>query len=251
MNSFIHSQFNRLKLRLGLSRPHFDPRTTSSKSTSKTDGVDTIPIASLYTILGHKKIDIRLAIQPQEDGTLPTNEIMALLAVAILSSPKAVLEIGTFMGNTTQQLAINLPDAIIHTVDLPLDFNPINDLHAEIKKDDFHLIAKRDVGRDYRGTIVQTQIRQYYSDTAIWDFSNAKGASFFFIDGSHTYEYCKNDSERCYELCQGNGVFLWHDCDEAHPGVLRTILEWRHLGRNIIRIEGTSIAYWANTKTCT
>src|SRR2546430_16723031 len=37
--------------------------------------------------------------------------------------PRAVLEIGTYFGSTTYNLAVNLPDAIIHTADLPPDFS--------------------------------------------------------------------------------------------------------------------------------
>jgi len=80
-------------------------------------------------------------------------------------------------------------------------------------------------------------IQQHWGATANWDFSLARGASFFFIDGSHTYAYVKNDSEKCLALCQGKGVFLWHDCETEHHGVLKFLVKWIKKGRNIIRIE--------------
>ena len=209
-------------------------------------GTKAIPVSSLDEILGATKAQIHLTIQRYEDGILPSNQAMALLAIAVASAPKVALEIGTFMGHTTRQLAMNLPEAMIHSVDLPLDFKPEQDNVVEKKKDDFHLIARRQVGREYRGTPYESRIRQHFIDTAIWDFKAADGASLFFIDGSHTYDYCKNDSDRCFELCRGKGVFLWHDCDDTHPGVVKALLEWRALGRNIVRIEGTPIAYWKN-----
>jgi hypothetical protein len=85
---------------------------------------------------------------------------------------------------------------------------------------------------------------QHFGDTAEMDFSRFGRPAFFFIDGSHTYEYCKNDSEKCLAICPGGGTFLWHDCDMTHPGVVRFIAEWRNLGRNIVRIQGTVLAYW-------
>jgi hypothetical protein len=85
---------------------------------------------------------------------------------------------------------------------------------------------------------------QHFGDTANFNFSKFGNPTFFFIDGSHTYEYCENDSEKCLALCQGKGLFLWHDCDHSHPGVVRFISEWRAAGRNIARIEGTGLAYW-------
>jgi hypothetical protein len=80
------------------------------------------------------------------------------------------------------------------------------------------------------------------------DFCQFGRPDFFFIDGAHTYEYCKQDSEKCYQLCNGSGTFLWHDCNKDHPGVLRFIREWRGAGRNISLIEGTALAYWKSTK---
>jgi hypothetical protein len=198
----------------------------------------------LYDLLGAAKPQIHITVQRYEDGMLPSEEAMALLAIVVATAPKGVLEIGTFMGHTTKLLAMNLPEAIIHSVDLPLDFTPEHDNVILKKKDDFHLIAKRQVGREYRGTPYETRIRQHFADTAVWNFKEAAGATLFFIDGSHTYDYCKGDSERCYELCRGKGVFLWHDCDETHPGVVKTLLEWRALGRDVVRIQGTPIAYW-------
>jgi hypothetical protein len=141
---------------------------------------------------------------------------------------------------------MNLPEAIIHSVDLPLDFAPERDSVTDKKKDDFHLIAKRNVGREYRGTPYESRVREHFVDTAVWNFNEAAGATLFFIDGSHTYEYCKNDSEKCLALCPQNGTFLWHDCDITHPGVVQLLAEWRRAGRNLVRIEGTTLAYWKN-----
>jgi hypothetical protein len=104
------------------------------------------------------------------------------------------------MGFTTRALAQHLPSAIIHTLDLPLDFNPETDPASGIPKDDFHLIARRQPGRDFIGTPEAARICQHFGDSATWDFSLATGSTCFLIDGSHTYEYCKLDSENCFKL---------------------------------------------------
>lgn len=231
-------------IRAGLKRIGYDIKRLPEPPSDSYQQLLKIPSVPLSDLLGDAKADVCLSIQKYGDSLLPYEQAIALLAMAVVAAPKAVLEIGTFMGHTTRLLAMNLPDAIIHTVDLPLDFVPEQDNVKEKKKDDFHLIAKRQVGREYRGTPFEARVRQHFVDTATWDFKAAAGATFFFIDGSHTYDYCKNDSDRCYQLCGGKGVFLWHDCDEAHPGVVKALLEWRALGRNVVRIEGTPIAYW-------
>jgi hypothetical protein len=209
---------------------------------------DLIPSASLVdildSILQEKKGTLRLELIRHEDGILPIHEAVAILGILVAENPKEVLEIGTYMGHTTKAMAENLPNASIHTVDLPPDFSTQQDPSGGPPKDDFHLIARRVVGREFKGQAVGQRIKQHFGDTAIMDFREFGRPTFFFIDGSHTYEYCKQDSEKCFALCDGAGTFLWHDFDEGHPGVVKFIGEWRALGRDIMRIQGTAIAYW-------
>jgi len=203
-----------------------------------------IPEVALDDVLGTRKVGIRLNVQKYEDGMLRSHEAMALLAILAVEKPREVLEIGTYMGHTTRAMAENLDDSIIHTVDLPPDFSTHHDSKGGPPKDDFHLIGRRVVGREFRGQVVEQRIKQHFGDTAVISFSEFGKPTFFFIDGSHTYEYCKQDSDKCLSLCDGIGTFLWHDCDETHPGVIKFVLEWRTMGRNIQRIVGTNIAYW-------
>lgn len=206
--------------------------------------VKSIPAVQLEEILGSRKIPISLTVQAYEDGILPYNEAMALLSILVMEQPGEVLEIGTFMGHTTKAMAGNLPQATIHTVDLPVDFAPGSEEANVPPKDDVHLIKKRVVGREFKGTPVECRIRQHFGDTAVLDFREFGRPTFFFIDGAHTYDYCKQDSEKCLAACGGSGTFLWHDVDAGHPGVLDFVLEWRRLGRNVVRIDGTALAYW-------
>lgn len=205
-----------------------------------------IPTIQLHQIIGKNRPKISLTVRPDEEGVLPYDQALALAAIVASEKPGAVLEIGTFMGVTTLLLAENCPEAAIHTVDLPTHFTPNQTGPSDLPKDDFHLIARRVVGREFKGKAAASRITQHFADTAIWDFSNAGTPTFFFIDGSHTYEYCKNDSNKCYEVCSGKGVFVWHDCDHNHPGVIRFLLEWRSMGRDIRRIVGTPLAFWKN-----
>ena len=205
-----------------------------------------LPTVSLEDVLGDRKPQVMLQVKSLEEGVLPSDQSLVLAAILAVERPAAVLEVGTFVGSTTRMMAENAPQAVIHTVDLPLDFSPEEPSRVGIPKDDFQLISRRVVGRDFAGQQCAARIVQHFGDTAEWDFDAAKPADFFFIDGSHTYEYCRNDSEKCFALCSGEGVFLWHDCDDNHPGVTRLLCEWRRMGRDVRRIAGTPIAYWKN-----
>ena len=202
-----------------------------------------IPAREIESIVGKEGVDVTIRVKPFETGMLPQHEAAALLAIVVKEKPASVLEIGTFMGHTTYLLARNLPNAIIHTLDLPLDYNPTEDTVTQAVKDDAHLIGTRVPGREFLHQPEAGRIRQHFGDSAVWDFNLAAGSTLFFIDGSHTYSYAKSDSERCLALSGGRGVFLWHDCGDDHPGVLQLLLEWRSLGREVVRIAGTTIAY--------
>ena len=203
-----------------------------------------IPLVRLGEILGDRRPLVPLTVVDFEDGALPTKELVIVLAILVAERPREVLEIGTFMGSTTRQMAEVLPEATIHTVDLPDDYSAQSPSDGNIPKDDWHLITKRTVGRDFVGSPAAGRIHQHRADTSTWDFREAGRPTFFFIDGSHTYEHAKHDSEQCYALCGGKGVFLWHDCDPTHPGVMRALSEWRALGRDVRRIAGTTLGYW-------
>lgn len=203
-----------------------------------------LPTVALEDVIGARSSSIKLRVMKYEDGMLPLCDAIPLLSILVLEQPAEILEIGTYMGHTTRSMAENLPGSIVHTVDLPADFSVDQPQEAHLPKDDFHLIGRRIVGREFKNQACESRIIQHFGDTANLDFAKIGKPTFFFIDGSHTYEYCKNDSEKCFALCKGKGVFLWHDCDQPHPGVVRFISEWRAAGRNITRIEGTGLAYW-------
>jgi hypothetical protein len=203
-----------------------------------------IPEVSLEEIFGDRQSVIRIAGHKTEDGALGTFETVVLLMLLDAESPKEILEIGTFMGYTTRQMAEASDTAVVHTVDLPEDYSQVSDTIQNLAKDDFHLIHRRSVGREYKGRPCSSRIRQHFGDTATWDFAAAGHPTFFFIDGSHTYDYCKSDSEKCFKLCPERGVFLWHDCDAFHPGVVKYLAELRSQGSDVRRIAGTRFAYW-------
>jgi hypothetical protein len=66
-------------------------------------------------------------------------------------------------------------------------------------------------------------------------------ADFFYIDGSHTYEYVKNDTQRAMSISEAKTI-VWHDCDASHPGVTKWLREMVDRGHPVSRIAGTNLA---------
>lgn len=202
-----------------------------------------LPVVALNVLLRERPaivVDTRFI---DTDGSLPLYELLCLLMLTRQERPTGILEVGTYFGSTTVNLAINLPEARIHTIDLPPGYLPDGG-GGELPKDDFHLIRARRVGAAFVDHSVRERITQHFGDTATYDFRSIQDpVSFFFIDGSHTYEYARNDTLRCLEFAKGSSTFLWHDCDDGHPGVVQWLAEMVDRGIAVVRIAGTNTAY--------
>ena len=183
-----------------------------------------IPVVHLThssnSLVGDRKCQIKLRMMKYEDGMTPYPDTVALLSILVAENPSEVLEIGTYMGHTARAMAENLENTTIHTIDLPSDFPAQPGVGDSLPKSNFDLIARRIVGREFKGQPCEARIVQHFGDTSVIDFTRIGQPTFFFIDGSHTYEYCKNDSEKCLALCPRGATFLWHDCNEWHPGIV-------------------------------
>ncbi len=131
------------------------------------------------------------------DGSLGIQDQAALMSLLRDREPDVVLEIGTYNGATTRLIALNLPRAKIHTLDLPPDVSSEELDQSKLPKDDFHLIGNRRVGEAIVSDPSITNVTQHYGDSATWDFSPVQGLDFVFIDGSHTDQYVRSDTIRC------------------------------------------------------
>jgi hypothetical protein len=174
------------------------------------------------------------------DGGLPLSDAMALLTVLRDRRPRSIVEIGTFRGETTRLLALNCPEATVHTVDLPPAFDVAKDVGA-LQLDDPHLIAQRSrIGEAHRG---MPNVVQHFADTAAWTWEPVQGADFFFIDGAHTYDYVRNDTCRALGAAARPATIVWHDVDAVHPGVVRRLVEMVREGYNVKIPKCTSLAF--------
>jgi hypothetical protein len=202
-----------------------------------------LPTVHLQQLVSATDIEsVDLLDIPYEDGALPDSDAKALLAILVARNPQTILEIGTYHGATTARMAHQLPKARIHTIDL------FPGTRHQPEFSDPHLIASRHVvGRHFIADPKYTNIVQHYGNTFEYDFKWFRGASFFFIDGSHSYLAVKNDSEKCFTLAIDSwkpATFIWHDADQNHPGVLQLLDEWRLAERDIRLIHGTKLAFF-------
>jgi predicted O-methyltransferase YrrM len=191
---------------------------------------------------------VRLVETEKRHGNVSAAELAVLALAAAHASPGGeIIEIGTFDGRTTLNLALNAPaDARIVTLDLPADEGTV----FAIEQAERSLIDKPASGVRLRSCApslrrVAARIQQVFGDSARYDWSPHAGrAALVFVDGSHAYDYVLKDSETALRLVQPRGMVVWHDYG-VWPGVTRGLEELemsRKLGLRHLR--GTSLVVW-------
>lgn len=179
------------------------------------------------------------------DGNVSLYELLVICSLVRSRKPRTILEIGTFDGNSTLQMAVNSPDeAKIYTLDLPPD---ASSAQAKLDAKDHAYIEDRgkQLRRRYQDSSQAHKVTQLLGDSADFDFHSLFASSpvdLAFIDGSHSYEYVRNDTQKVLEVLADDGVILWHDYKPAWPGVV-TYLEERRADLPLRRIEGTSLVF--------
>lgn len=215
-------------------RGHPDPRLTRLPQAGWTDVLPSAPV--------------RLIETAKRDGNVNLSEV-AILAQAASSVPPGseIIEIGTFDGRTALNLAVNAPEGVvIATLDLPANqptafrIEASERQYVEKPRSGDRLRSCHPRWRDAAGRVVQL-----FGDSATYDWSPHYGrAGLVFVDGSHTYDYARGDSETAMRLVRPRGVVLWHDYG-VWPGVTRALEELeagRRLGLKHIR--STGLVFW-------
>jgi len=138
-------------------------------------------------------------------------ELGVLLAIVKYVGAKKILELGTFDGSTTLNIAANTPpDARIVTLDLPPNWD--GKLSFEMPRDFQNVPDTKIIGRRFHSTPYENKIQQVLGDSAKIDWS-ALGGPFdlIFIDACHYYDYVVKDTENALKHITPQGVIVWHD----------------------------------------
>jgi len=162
-----------------------------------------------------------------DTSSLFPRELLFLAALIRHLEPHTLFEFGTSLGRTTLNLALNSPaDARIYTLDLPLDFAILSTRH-ELLRNEKHIALSDRSFVAFDGTPEASRIKRIFRDSAKFKTDDLRrGVDFVFIDGSHSFEYVKNDSEKAFEMLASNGTIVWHDFTNGYqwPGVKRYLL---------------------------
>jgi predicted O-methyltransferase YrrM len=170
-----------------------------------------VPINEVFPGIEGVDVTIFRAFDRDLWTSLDTQEILILSAVVKFSNATNILEIGTYNGNTTFNLAANSPDAaMITTVDLPPDWN--GKLELKVPNLSINVEKRTKIGSQFKNTKYEKKIKQIFSDSAKIDWSRLSiPFDIVFIDGCHYYEYVKMDTQNSLRHLKSGGILIWHD----------------------------------------
>ncbi|MEA2927632.1 MAG: hypothetical protein QOG38_60 [Hyphomicrobiales bacterium] len=208
--------------------------------------VTQLPQAGWRDVFPASRIALAQPRKNQGDVNLAELAVLATAAASVTAGVE-IVEIGTFDGRTTLNLAINAPAHLsVFTLDLPPDTTPTFDLapgeraFVEKPRSGRHFVAAPPVWAEQA-----KRITQLFGDSAAFDWSAHIGrAGLVFVDGSHAYDYVRADTETAFRLVARKGVVIWHDYGvwEGVTRALEAIEASRHLGLRHVR--GTSLVVW-------
>jgi predicted O-methyltransferase YrrM len=211
------------------------PRHLGFGEQPPTPGLPQAPLASILT-----GVPVVVKEAAGVDGNVSVIELLVLATQVRRLQATRIFEIGTFDGRTTLNFAANAPDAEVHTLDLPQD----QQAALTIKIGDEKYIEKPTSGRRFLDTSEAARIVQHYGDSATFDYTPfTRTMDFIFVDGAHSTEYVRNDTEKALQMVRPGGVIAWHDYGTGQVTEALDHLQRTHPAlRNLKRVEQTSLA---------
>jgi len=151
------------------------------------------------------------ATAEQAQAMTHLEDYRALAAIGLRHRPRRIFEIGTFLGITSNFLLELLPETQV--VSIAYVNQKWNLFRSRYNNSSLQM---REIGSQVRPKN-RPRFRQLYGDshqlqaeTLIRKFGQF---DMIFIDGDHTYQGVKQDTELCLQLLAPGGALCWHDAN--------------------------------------
>lgn len=156
--------------------------------------------------------NILLQYASERYGGVRLNELVYLAFLASLVPSIKIFEIGTGEGRTTLNFILNMDlQGHVYTLDLPHDYKTklVEGIYTPKQ-------FKSEVKQFEKGILIGDENNRYTLLEGVsnsFDFSPWYGAiDMVFVDGGHTYETVRSDTEHAFKLLKpAGGIILWHD----------------------------------------
>jgi len=208
-----------------------------------------IPAKDVWELFpGIENVEIRMGrTLPDEGSSVSFREMVILCSIVRCENARAVFEIGTSLGVTTFNMALNLPEhGILHTLDLPLTTDDQNDISTvyDVSVSDRKMIFANRQERRFLDSSIESKVHPLFSDSAVFDYSPYRSSyDVVFVDGAHSLGYVESDTKAAFALVRPGGLVIWHDYNngffwpDVHHYLTRIAPQY-----GISRIRGTMFA---------
>jgi predicted O-methyltransferase YrrM len=166
------------------------------------------PLASIFPGISPfaNETKIHHPLERTKGTSIELDELCVLVIVARYLMPTRILEIGTFDGNTTLNLAANT-EAQVVTVDLPPGAGI-----ALLKKGDLSNVRPEERGSQFQAHPLASRIRQVLADSGTMDWARlGEPFDLIYLDGCHTSTYVHSDTKNALRMLNPGGTIIWHD----------------------------------------
>jgi hypothetical protein len=168
-----------------------------------------------------------------------------LATIANALQPKKIFETGTFRGVAALTMALNAPGAEIYTLDLPETPGEETETGTLSKGDkEWARLARASTGFAFRNHPAGSRIHQLRGNSLTYQPPETlQKADLCFIDGGHSYECIKADTETAFKILSPNGVIVWDDYTWFVDGVSEYLMELRR-SLPLYRIAGSQLVIY-------
>lgn len=172
-------------------------------------------------------------------GAQTLDGLLWLACIAKSLRALRIFEIGTLTGYTSLVLASNVPQATVHTLDLPPGTAP----ELPIWGSDSCNFLPGDTPRAWHGRPEESRIILHLADSARFDFEPFRGMfDVVYVDGAHSWEYLAKDSDSAFTLVSARGAIVWDDYWEETPEVVAYLNSRKDL--RLFRLPQTRLVVW-------
>lgn len=192
-------------------------------------------------IVGYEFVphDYRLLWTDWED----TNYIVNLLC-----RKKHILEIGTYLGHTTQNIAENT-NGHVTTIDI------CKDMGASLKYQN-HEVLSRERSGEVINALNVTRLLIESDQFFIPEHYSIDSFDGIFIDGDHSFDQVRKDSKNAFNHIAKEGIIVWHDvynndgikCQKTlcQPDNTDVTDYLESIGNLVYKIERSWVAFYVN-----
>jgi predicted O-methyltransferase YrrM len=214
------------------------------------DARDTLPI------IDHPALAAFLGCDEPREIILPSIDTISLsglgfvvpytLLATIVGAlkPKKIFETGTFRGIGTLTMALNAPEADVYTLDLPEQYTPAEVETLSKGDKEWVRLSRSSTGFAFLNHPAAQRIHQLRGNSLTFTPpAFLANTDLCFIDGGHSYECIKADTETALKILSPNGVIVWDDYAWFVGGVSQYLSELRR-SLTLYRVAGSHLVIY-------